>query len=120
MPRSALPGSAAVLGRAAGLGMILVFLLLYDPSTRGAVDLIALACLPAGAWLVLRTASALALTAALIAAVHADPGAADPWTSLVCPAVALGATVWLVIGLSRRFRRQILHTRHARWARRRP
>lgn len=113
------PGLPAILNRIVGLALILVFLLGYDPGGPGLGNgLLMPAALALGAWMILRSALALALAAALLAGAHSAPGANDLSSGLIYPLVALAAGVAVLTSLGRRFRRHILATRDARSGRR--
>ncbi len=71
-----------------------------------------------GAWMILRSALALALAAALLAGAHSAPGANDLSSGLIYPLITLGAGLTVLTSLGHRFRRHILATRNARWEQR--
>lgn len=101
--------------RAAGLVLVLIFLLAWEPNASGAVDRVALPIVAAlGAYLVIGSLLAVAIAVAALAAVHSDLGTADWIAGRAYPAAALaggavaGAIAW------RRFGARVRETRDAR------
>ena len=104
-----------IVRRAIGVALFLLSLPLYDPSgglwVRLGVPLMA----AVGLWLATGSLLVVAITAALLGAVHSDIGGSDPVTAFAYPAAAvLGVLTALIISLQR-FRRRIKETHAARW-----
>ena len=113
------PGLPASLYRMVGLALILGFLLGYDPGGYGLGNgLLLPLALALGAWMILRSALALALAAALLAGAHSAPGADDVSAGLIYPLVALAAGCTVLASLGHRFHRHMRATRGARWGQR--
>ncbi len=103
--------------RAAGLTLVVTFLLLWDADSLSLVDRLALpALLALGAWLALENIAAVALAVAALAAIHSDPGADDPIRGWVYPASACLAAITAAAIFGRRFAAHIRATRDARHA----
>ena len=119
MDSSSGPGLPAILNRIVGLALILLFLLGYQPSDSGVGNSLLLPlALALGSWMILRSALALALAAALLAGAHSAPGSNDVSAGLFYPGIAVAAGLIVLTSLGQRFRRHILATRGARWEQR--
>ncbi len=103
--------------RAAGVALLLIFLVTFDPNDPSLLNRLGILGLGAiGAWLALQSLFALALTAALLAGIHSEPGHPDPLRAWLYPVIAVisaGLLLWL---LGHRFAAHIQATRQARWA----
>ena len=108
-----------MISRVVGLALAVVLLLTYEPGAPGMVNRIALpALLVLAGWLALRSAVALALAVTLLAGIHSVPGAADPYSGIVYPAIAAVSAATALVLLVSRFRRRVNETRAARWSER--
>lgn len=103
--------------RAAGLGLVVVFLLLWEPNSLDPMHRLALPALLAfGAWLVVANLAAVTLAVLALASIHTDLSADDPVRALVYPGVAVLAALTAAALYGRRF---IAYMRATRGARRR-
>jgi len=106
--------------RLAGLFLLLVAMLAYEPDAGGLLHRILIpVAMAAAAAMMVQSLAAVALGAGLLAAIHSDAGSPDWVTGRAYPALALASATVLVTILGRRFRRRIVETREARWAPRR-
>jgi hypothetical protein len=106
--------------RIAGLLLIAVLVVLYQPDSGGVVQrLLIPVAMAVGAWLLVQNAVAVALGAGLLAALHSAPGQPDWIAARAYPALAAVCAMILVALLGRRFRRHVAATHDARWRHRR-
>lgn len=106
--------------RVLGVVVIVLGLAVLEPDGTSFAQRVGVpALLAAGALALVRNPAAVALGTAVLAAIHSDPGAADPVTGVIYPAAAATAGLVLVVIFARRFRTRILATRAERWAPRR-
>lgn len=108
---------AALWLRVLGVVVIVLGLAVLEPGGTSLGQRVGVpAVLAVGAWALVRNLAAVALGTAVLAAIHSEPGAADPVTGVIYPAAATAAGLVLVVIFVRRFRARILATRAARWA----
>jgi len=106
--------------RVAGVLLLAVCVVLYEPTSTGALHRLLLPLgMAVAAWLMVQNPAAVALGTVLLAGIHSDPGASDPITSIGYPTVAVLAGVLLLAIVCRRFRAQIKATHALRWQHRR-
>jgi len=106
--------------RVAGVALLAVSVVLYEPDAPQAWQRLGLPLLmAAAAWLMVQNVVAVALGTLLLAAIHGDPGSADPVEGIGYPLVALAAALVLLGVLTQRFRARIAATHEERWRHRR-
>jgi len=111
---------AALWLRVLGVVLILLCLAVLEPSGSGIGQRVGVPILLAvGAYALVRNAAAVALGAAVLAAIHSQPGSTDPVVGIAYPVIAAVAIVVLAVIFARRFRARIIETRAARWGPRR-
>jgi hypothetical protein len=103
------------LRRGMGLVLVTIFLLVWEPDAAGPLDRLVLPLVAAaGAYLVVGSLLAVALSIAALAAIHSDVDAADWVSSRAYPGAAFTAAIVAAVVLVRRFRIRMRDTREAR------
>ena len=106
--------------RLAGLVLLGVLVVVYQPEHGGAVQRLAI---PVGmalaTWLLVQNVAAVALGAGLLAGIHSAPASDDWIRAIAYPALAAACAAAVTVVLTLRFRRRIAATHEARWHRRR-
>lgn len=106
--------------RLAGVAALFVAVLIYDPAAAGVWQRLGLPVLMAlGAWLTAQSLLPVLLGALVLATIHGNPGAGDPFTGIIYPALAGLCGAALLGILYHRFRQRMERTRAARWQPRR-
>jgi hypothetical protein len=106
--------------RLAGVALLAVTVVLYEPDAPQIWQRLGLPLLmAAAAWLMVQNVVAVALGTTLLAAIHSDPGNADPVQGIGYPLTALAAGIVLLGVLTQRFRSRVRATHADRWRHRR-
>lgn len=106
--------------RLAGVALLAVSVVLYEPDAPQTWQRLGMPLVMAAtAWLMVQNVVAVALGTLLLAAIHSDPGSADPVEGIGYPLVALAAALLLLVVLAQRFRARIAATHEDRWRSRR-
>ena len=103
--------------RLTGLALVLIALASYDSGDTTTTHRLVWPVLMAlGAWALVQNLAAVGLGVAMLAGIHARPGAEDWITGIAYPALAALGLLTLIVILARRFKARIGETRDARWA----
>lgn len=106
--------------RIAGLVLLGLLVVAYQPELGGAVQRVLIPVLMALAtWLLVQNAAAVAIGAGALAVIHSAPGSGDWISAAAYPALASICGVILAAVFVQRFRRRIAETHEARWRHRR-
>ena len=102
--------------RIAGLLLLGVLVVIYDPEQGGAIHRLAIPIAMAVAtWMLVQNLAAVALGAGLLALFHSAPGSSDWIRGIAHPVLAGISALTLAGAMIARFRRHIAATHDARW-----
>jgi hypothetical protein len=102
--------------RIAGLVLLGVLVVAYQPEQGGAPQRVLIPALMAVAtWLLVQNVAAVAIGAGALAVIHSAPGSGDWITAQAYPALAAICGVILLVVFVQRFRRRIADTHEERW-----
>lgn len=107
--------------RLAGLLLLGLLVILYQPESAAALQRLVIPIAMAGAaWLLVQNVAAVALSAGVLALIHSTPGSGD-WISGIAYPVLAGLCAVVAGGVYlQRFRQRIRATHDARWQHRSP
>lgn len=106
--------------RIAGLVLLGVLVVAYQPDQGGAVQRVVIpASMALATWLMVQNVAAVAIGAGALALIHSAPGSADWIAARAYPAMGAVCGVVLLAVFVQRFRRRIAETHDARWRHRR-